>query len=93
MNDNGQYNYVSDNEEEDEPHHVVRHSKRVLQQLQDNEKDGLHRIAALAATETASMPNLNIKPHKLAKGMAGANLSLQLNEWGYEDLFAWTVLD
>ena len=92
-NEDGIYNYVSDNKEDDKPRHVVRCSKRVLKQLRENEKNGLHRIAALAAQETAPWPGLNIRTHKLAKGMAGANLSLQLNKWAYEDLFAGAVLD
>ena len=64
-----------------------------MPELLDNEKDGLHRIAALAAKEITPMPGLDIKPHKLAKGMAGANLSLQLSELRCEDLFARAVLD
>ena len=48
---------------------------------------------ALAAQETATWPGLDIKTKKLARGMAGAKLSLQLNEWAHEDLFVGAVLD
>lgn len=53
-------------------------------QVQNIEKDGLHRITTLAAAEIAPMPNLEIKSHKVSIGMAGANLALQLKERGYE---------
>ena len=45
----------------------VQRSKRVLHQLCDNEKDGLHPIAVLTAKETAAPLDLKIKTHKLAK--------------------------
>ena len=48
---------------------------------------------ALAAQETTTWPDLDIRTHILARGMAGANLSLQLHEWAYEDLFTGAVLD
>ena len=88
-------NYVSDDEEDDQPQRTIRRSKRVLQQLRDNKKDGLHRIAALAAKETAEVPDLWVKSNKLANGLASANLSLQLNEWAYEGAsgFAGSVID
>ena len=74
--DNKQNNYILDDEEDDEPHHMVQRSKRVLQQLGDNEKNGLNHIAALTVKETATMLNIDIRPHRLAKGRAWANLSL-----------------
>ena len=92
-NEDGIYNYFSDNEEDDEPRNVVQRSKCMLQQLRDNEMEGLHRIAALTAQETEAWPDLDLKTHDLARGIAGANFSLQLHEWAYEDLFAGTILD
>ena len=88
-------NYVSDNEEDNHPQRTIRRSKRILQQLRDNENDGLHCIAALAAKETAEVPDLWVKSNKLANGLASANLSLQLNEWAYEGAsgFAGSVID
>ena len=56
-----------------EPHPGIRRSKQILQQLRDNEKEGLHRIAALAATETATIPDLTISESKLTRGWAQAN--------------------
>ena len=79
-----EFNYISDDEDDAQPRQTIRRSKRVLQQLRYNEKDGLHHIAALVATETAGVPDLLVKTNKLANGMASANLDLQLNEWGYE---------
>ena len=88
-----QFNYVLDDKEDDEQQHVVRHSKRILQQLCDNKKDRLHCVLALAAREIATLPNLDVKTHKLAKILPRAKLSLKLSEWGYDDLFVRTVLN
>ena len=46
------------------------------------DKDGLHHI-----------PDLKVQKRKLARGWAGANLSLQLSKWGYKDLFAGAIID
>ena len=43
--------------------------------------------------ETAAWPDLEIKTHTLVRGMAGANVSLQLHEWADEDLFVGAMLD
>ena len=89
-----EFNYISDDEEDAQPQRTIRRSKRVLQQLRDNEKDGLHHIAALVATETAEVPDLIVKQNKLANGMASANQFLQMNEWAYDaSEFAGAVID
>ena len=61
------------------PH--IRRSKRVMQQLRENEKDGLHRIAALAAKETALPPDLLMRNSKYSSGYGNANKNLQMEEW------------
>ena len=53
----------------------------------------MHRIAALAATETATVPNLVISEGKLIRGWAQANQNLQLNEWAYKEFFAGVIID
>ena len=58
----------------------MRHSKRVLQQLRDNNKGNLHHIAALSAQEKAEVSDLAIKNNKLARGWASENLDLQVKE-------------
>ena len=51
-----------------EPHSGIRRSKRILQQIRDNQNEGFHRIAALATNETATIPNLAISEGKLTRG-------------------------
>ena len=50
-------NYVSD-DEDDEPaiSTSIRRSRRILSQRQPDEHDTLHRIVALSAKETATVP-------------------------------------
>ena len=94
-------NYISDNEDDNfddtirpaKGAHTIRRSKRVLEQLRANTKDGLHHIAALAANEQAEVPDLSIKNKKLAKGWASANLDLQMKEWAFKEYFAAAVVD
>ena len=66
-------NYVSDDEDDDKDSrpastakrgHTIRRSKRALQQLRDNNKEGLDRMMALAAHEKVSMPDLTVKDNK-----------------------------
>ena len=81
-------NYISDDEDDGfnntirpaKRTHTIRRSKRVLQQLRANIKDGPHHIAALAANKKAEVPDLSIKNKKLAKRWASANLDLQMKE-------------
>ena len=100
-------NYVSDDEEDEgdptsvadfwrvdelPPNHQVRRSKRVMQQIRQNNQDGLHRIVALAANETAVVPGVEVNKHaKYARGYAGANQRLQLDEWVYD--FVGAIID
>ena len=73
------------------PH--IRRSKRVMQQLRDNEKDGLHRIAALAAKETALPPGLLMRNSKYSSGYGNANKNLQMEEWAYKEYFAAAIIN
>ena len=83
-------NYISGDEEEEDSYTIeedtplpgqgLRHSKRVLEQMKRNELEGLERIAALVATETAEMPGLPISENKYKRGLASANKHLQMNE-------------
>ena len=75
-----------------EPHPGIRRSKRILQQIRGNEKEGLHRIAAVAAKEAASIPNLTISNSNLTKGWTKANQNLQLEEWAFQDYFADAII-
>jgi hypothetical protein len=89
-----EFNYISDDEDDAQPQQTIRRSKHVLQQLRANEKDGLHRIATLVATETAEVPDLVVKTNKLTNRMASANQFLQMNEWAYNaSEFAGAVID
>ena len=54
--------------------------KGFLTQLRINEKDGLERIAALAATESATIPGLACGAVKYQGGYANANKFLQMDE-------------
>ena len=73
------------------PH--VRRIKRVLEQLRANEKDGLHRIAALAAKETALPPGILMQNAKYLRGYAAANKNLQIDQWAYKEHFAAAIID
>ena len=68
-------------------------SKRVLSQLRQNEKDGLERIAALAAWETATVPDLSCRDQKYANSLSAANKHLQMKEWAFEAYFAGAIID
>ena len=75
--------YIFDNEEEEDdwsappPSQVsgqgLRRTKRVIEQLKCNEKEGLERIAALAASESAKMPDLPIDKSKCNRGVGMAS--------------------
>ena len=79
-----EFNYISDDKDNAQSQQTIRRSKRVLQQLQDNKKHGLHHITALVANEIAGVPDLVVKTNKLANGMASANQYLQMNKWAYD---------
>ena len=88
-------NYVSDNKYDDynrptppsQRGYMVRQTKRILQWLQDNTKDGLHRIATLVAHEKAEMPDLWIKNNKTVRVWASVNLDLQMRECVFKKHF------
>jgi hypothetical protein len=81
---NDKFSLFSDDKDNSQPQRQVRRSKRAIQKMRNNEKYGLHRIAALAAKEPADVPDLAVKTNKLAHGMVSANLNLQLNKRGYK---------
>ena len=62
----------------------IQRSKCVIQQLKDNEKDGLHRIATLSAKEMALPPGILIQNSKYSRGYAAAKKNLQMNECAYK---------
>ena len=75
-NGDDEFNYISDDEDDVQPQRTLRRSKRVLQQLRDNEKNGLHLIVAFVANKTANVPDQVVKTNKLANCMANTNLNL-----------------
>ena len=88
--------YVSEEEEEAPLHkHKPRRSPRLNSMLQakrpDAANNSLHRIAALAATETAQVPRLAIQQKRYAQGYAAANLELQLKEWAVDQHNKWAT--
>ena len=58
------YRSESDDEEDDMEdatiHPRARRSKRIMQQMLQDEREGLHPIASLAAREQAALPDLTI---------------------------------
>ena len=75
-NGDDEFNYISDDEDDVQKQRTLRRSKRVLQQLRDNEKNGLHLIVAFVANKTANVPDQVVKTNKLANCMANTNLNL-----------------
>ena len=61
--------------------------------MKRNELEGLERIAALVATETAEIPGLPISENKYKRGLASANRHLQMNEWAFDLYFAGAIID
>lgn len=59
----------------------------------DNNKDGLHRIMALAAQKKATVPDLSIRNTNTARGWVSVNLDLQMKEWAFKDHFAGAIID
>ena len=55
---------------------TTRRSRRIESQRQPDSHDSLHRIVALAASETATVPELTVHKRKLTMGYQCANLSL-----------------
>ena len=101
---NATSNYIIDDEEEEEedwsapqPSPVqgqgLRRCKRVIEQLRRNKMEGLERIAALAASESAVVPDLPLGTSKYDRGFAAANQHLQMDEWAFEAYFAGVIVD
>ena len=96
-------NYITDDDEEEEdwsaptsspvPGQGLRRSKHVIEQLRHNEMEGLERIAALAASESAVIPDLPLGSSKYNRGFTAANQHLQMDEWALETYFAGTIVD
>ena len=82
----GVSNCITDNDEEEEdwsapppspvPGQGLRRSKRVIEQLRRNEMEGLERVALLAASESAVVPDLPLCTRKYNGGFAVANQHL-----------------
>ena len=52
----------------------------------------MHRIVALTAKEEADVPGVALNKHaRYARGYAGANQKLQLDEWAYD--FVGAIID
>ena len=61
------------------PSQHIRRSKCVIQQLKNNNKDGLHRIAALAAKETELPPGILMQNAKYSRGYTVTNKNLKMD--------------
>ena len=70
-----------------------RNSRRILEQLKKNEKDGLERIAVLAATETATISNILCKDSNFTRGWSNANNNLQMENWAFEQYFVGAIIN
>ena len=77
-------NYVSDDDDDDARPTRRRRSPRLNNFLEDERPDrpsnAPHKIVALAAAETADIPDLATQQSKLTRGYGAANLELQLKE-------------
>ena len=54
--------------------------------------NALHRIIFLAANKTADIPALTVKSRG-TRGLGGANMHLQLDEWAYDEYFGNAIID
>ena len=69
--------------------HILRRNQRVRLKKR---KPNNNRITFLAENETADIPALTIK-RRGAKGLSGANMHLQLDEWAYDKYFTNAIID
>ena len=83
--------YISDDEdgESTPPLPRSRHSRRVIAQKHQDEREKLHRIAFLAAQNQ----DLTIKDNIPTLGLGGANVHLQLSKWVYAQHITGAVID
>ena len=65
----------------------------VIEQLKHNEMEGLERIAALAASESAVIPDLPLGTSNYNRGFAAANQHLQMDEWDFKTYLAGAIVD
>ena len=63
-----------------------------MAQKRKSDNDALHRIKFIAANKTADMPDLTVKIRG-TRGLDGANMHLQLDEWAYDEYFANAIID
>ena len=70
----------------------LRRSKRVKDQIKQNNLEGLHHIVALAATESAEIPDLKLNSPDNKNNYKAANHYLQMNEWALEKYFAGAII-
>lgn len=83
--------YISDDEDKDLPQ--PRHSPRIEQQKRTHA--GMpNPIAALAANETVTVPDLIIHQHRhYTSKYSAANKHLQMSEWTWSTYFANSIID
>ena len=89
-------NYMSNDEDDDvpaKPRRSRRVQRRIHGERQPEEGNSLHRIVALAAKATATVPPLAVDQRKLTRGFQVANLNLQLDEWAYKTYFVGAILE
>ena len=72
---------------------TINHRERIIKRVMAQKiKSNNNPIAFLEANETADIPALTVKS-KGARGLGGANMHLQLNEWAYDEYFANAIID
>ena len=69
--------------------HIPRRRQTVMAQKRKSNND---RIDFIAKYETADIPALTIKSRG-ARGLGGANMHLQLDEWAYDKYFENEIID
>ena len=69
--------------------HISIRSKRVMAQKIKSNNDC---ITFIAANKTADIPALTVKTRR-TRGLGGANMHLQLDEWAYDEYFSNAIID
>ena len=88
-------NYISDDDDSVvHDNHRNRRSKRIMRQQRVDDQHTLHRIVNLVATETATVPDLQVnRKRPTMHGLGHANEALQMAEWAYHEHFAGAIID
>ena len=63
-----------------------------MTQTRKYDNNALHRIAFLAANETADITALKVKSIG-TRWLGGSNMHLQVYEWAYDEYFANAIID